>query len=46
MTHKLQSSNNSLNVGQFRYNREAKLSDELIELCRDTGTITNPDPVI
>jgi hypothetical protein len=38
MTHKLQSSNNLLKVGQFPYTREAKLSDEPIELCRDTET--------
>jgi hypothetical protein len=38
MTDKLQSSNNSLKVGQFPYNIEAKLSTELIELCRDTKT--------
>jgi hypothetical protein len=38
MTHKLQSSNNLLKVGQFFYNREAKLSVDLIELCRDTET--------
>jgi hypothetical protein len=38
MTDKLQSSNNSLKVGQFPYNREAKLLTELIDLCRDTET--------
>jgi len=38
MTHKLQSSNNLLKVGQFPYNRQAKLSGGLIELCRDTET--------
>ncbi len=38
MTDKLQSSNNWLKLGQFPYNREAKLSIEVIELCRDTET--------
>jgi hypothetical protein len=36
MIDKLESNNNSLKVGQFSYNREVKLSTELIELCRDT----------
>ncbi len=38
MTHKLQSSNNLLKVGQFPYNRQAKRSGGLIELYRDTET--------
>jgi len=38
ITHKLQSTNNLLKVGQFPYNRQAKLSDGLRELCRDTET--------
>jgi hypothetical protein len=38
LTHKLQSPNNLLKVGQYPYNREAKLSDELIELRTDTET--------